>query len=115
MTVPKGDYVATGGCTANNSNGSNFGDVDSSLTSDNDPSHNVNSFVSVPNTGYHLFIPPFIDSVLGDAKSSDVTGFHLPNGGTITQTCNTDSFSQATGLGIFDLQITATQVSKLNG
>jgi hypothetical protein len=110
VTVPAGDYVATGVCTANiGPGGANPGSLDTALTSDNDTGHNVSGFVTVPNSGYSFL------GVYGDAKGVDTSGFHLPSGGTITQSCSKDTFSQAASIGVFDLEITATQVAHLNG
>ena len=84
--------------------------IDSALTSNNDSGHNVSSFSTVPANGYSL-----LGTTYGDTKPVDVSAFHLPNGGTITETCNEDLFSTGGTIGIFDMQITATQVAKVNG
>ena len=69
----------------------------------------MSSFSTVPDSGYNFF------GTYGDTKVVDVSAFHLPSGGTITETCNEDLFSTGGTIGIFDMQITATQVAKVNG
>ena len=110
VTVPAGDYVASGSCSLSNGpNSANVGSVDTALTSDNDTGHNVTGYVSVPTNGWSFL------STYGNAEGSHSTGFHLPAGGTITMSCTKDAFSQQGSVTIQNAQVAAVQVANLNG
>ena len=119
VTVPPGDYIATGGCTASQSNATgqdtsslSFGMADAILRATptgqtptapylNEP-NTFSSTSSVPNEGYsgrgHGGYPVYA----GAASLSNSGGFSLPSGGTITETCQDDSTEPpATGTPVF--------------
>lgn len=95
VTVPPGEYVATGNCTAFMSQGSTsppFGEAELALTllppsqfgSSVQGNYDAGVYTSVPDQGHVYYSQPS-----GYASMSDSFGYRLPNGGTITARCGT--------------------------
>jgi hypothetical protein len=115
VTVPAGDYIATGGCTASQSNATGqdtssltFGIADAILSATpagqtptapypGEPGA-FSSTSSVPDEGYSGFGHDGFAVQAGAASLSASGGFALPSGGTITETCQ-DGSEQAGGGG----------------
>jgi hypothetical protein len=110
VTVPAGDYVAQGGCSASQLKGTKDGSAIAELRADNDSSHSDAQVATVPFDGLKLFN----SSVFGRANLSTHAGFHLPAGGTITETCGDESGSEVTGMSYDNLKVTAIQVGLLH-
>jgi hypothetical protein len=110
VAVPAGDYIAQGGCIASQVNGTKNGSAEADLTADNDPNHLDTQVSTVPFTGRAIFASKF-----GRATLSTHTGFHLPNGGTISEKCGDESGSEVTGMSYNNLQVIAERVGTLHG
>ena len=112
VAVPAGDYIAQGGCSASQENGEKNGSARADLTADNDPNHLDAQVATVPFSG--LTITSF-KTRFGRVSLSTHAGFHLPGGGTISETCGDEFGSDVTGMNYNDLQLTAVQVGSLHG
>lgn len=138
VTVPPGDYIATGGCTAslvaNSYSPLTFGTATGILSatptgqpqttpySANEPG-SYGAITSVPNEGYAA--PGHMGELeyAGAASLSESGGFSLPNGGTITETCRAttgnDSFafgggSTTNGITFSGYYLSAVRVATLH-
>jgi hypothetical protein len=111
VAVPAGDYIAQGGCVATQLGGTSvFGSAEADLTANNDPNHSDLQVASVPPKGRKEIVNEF-----GRATLSTHTGFHLPNGGTISETCRDESGSEVLNMSYNNIQVTAVQVGRLHG
>jgi hypothetical protein len=110
VTVPAGDYIAQGGCSASQINGTKDGSAEATLTADNDSRHSDTQVATVPFDGLHVDPSSF-----GRTTLADHTGFHLPNGGKITESCADESGSDVTGMNYDNVEVTALRVATLHG
>ena len=111
VAVPAGDYIAQGGCSASQINGTKNGSARATLTAPNDPNHSDLQVSTVPFTGLEISG----GSKFGRTTLSTHTGFHLPNGGTITEKCGDEPGSEVTGMSYNGVQVIAEQVGTLHG
>ena len=131
ITVPPGDYVAFGGCTATqlqtasqSSSVPAFGEAEAFLTTQASffsagPSEGAATSASVPNMG-----ETFIDgggpaSESGSASLSSSEGFQLPKGGTIHEFCRAAEGSHGSAhsdqpLSFSNTYVTAIKVASLH-
>jgi hypothetical protein len=110
VAVPAGDYIAQGGCIASQVNGTINGSAEADLTANSDPNHFDTQVSTVPFTGHKFSFSKF-----GRATLSTHTGFHLPNGGTISEKCGDEEGSEVTNMSYNNVQVTAVQVGTLHG
>jgi hypothetical protein len=117
VTVPPGNYTATGGCTAlyeaapGTSLAFSIGIAEVNTGPPSVPAspNSYSAEASVPNTG-GLTIDGHGDIQYGSAALSDTGAFSLPNGGEISQSCSND----VTGGGVTLFHLTATRVGTLH-
>lgn len=118
VTVPPGDYIAFGGCTAEldqtpSSTVPAFGIALAALTTDpnfwTDGAPAMETRASVPNAGYRAGggIP------FGSASLYNSTGFRLPHGGTVYETCFPDPGSHGNGGSSLPLTFTSPYVTAI--
>jgi hypothetical protein len=122
VTVPAGDYVATGGCTVQafggegttSSSTPTFGAAGGLLSSNNDSAANNQTDTLVGDIGGGLitFEGP-IKQETNWASLSNNTAFTLPNGGTITETCGDVGDVHGT-YSYAPVEVTAIKVASLN-
>jgi hypothetical protein len=118
VTVPPGDYIAFGGCTAEltqtaDSTVPAFGIALAALTTDPnfwvDGAPAMETRASVPNAGYRAGGgTPF-----GSASLYNSTGFQFPHGGTIYETCFPDPGSHGNGGSSLPLTFTSPYVTAI--
>lgn len=130
ITVPPGNYIADGGCTASQAMTSgqsttvpSFGSAQAFLTTSTAissagllPTGTVETHASVPNMGYT--VRP-INQESGSASLSNSGGFDLPQGGTIYELCRqaiggTGTAGSDEPVTVSDEYVTAIRVSTLH-
>jgi hypothetical protein len=115
LTLPPGDYIVHGRGVAENGGNVNASTVagigQCLLTAAADPAGNDQSFATVPVDGAPVGGPP---GHAGVALLTNVTAFHLPDGGTVVEECKDGGNTNATNMEYGALKIVAVQVGALH-